>query len=145
MMQLIFPVLISTTSAIGLATLALRVFTGASFLSHGYPKLFGKNRAQNRGFMSQMGIPGGLFDAVGLLEFLGGIFLILGLLIPIASSLLAIEMLATTLLQISKLRKPPINSKYVGGYEIDTLLLASSVALFLLGAGLFSIDYLIGI
>lgn len=130
---------------VGLSNLVLRIFVGLSFAVHGYPKLFGKNRVQMRGMMGQMGISGNLFNAVGILEFFGGIFLVFGFLVPVASSLLALLMVGTTLLHVSKLRKPPVNSKFAGGYEIDTLLLASSLVLLLLGAGVFSLDQLIGI
>ena len=142
MLQLLNPV-ISGTLASSLAVLGLRISGGVSMTLHGYPKLFGPKRAQTRGMFVQQGMSGGLFDLVAVLEFLGGIFLVFGLLTPIASGLLALEMVGTTALHYFKLRKPPVNSKFTGGYELDTLLLAIYLAIFLLGPGLFSIDYLL--
>jgi putative oxidoreductase len=108
---------------------------------HGYPKLFGSKRAQIREMIRKGGIPGLLFDLVGILEFVGGVFLVFGLLTTLASGLLALEMIGTTLLHVIKMRKPPVNSKFIGGYEVDVLFLAIYLAIFLLGPGAFSVDY----
>jgi len=64
-----------------------------------------------------------LIPFAGVVEFFGGLGLILGILTPvIAFPLSALWMLSTTWLSVTKIKK-----KYAGGLEIDiTLLLASS-------------------
>jgi uncharacterized membrane protein YphA (DoxX/SURF4 family) len=49
-------------------------------------------------------------------------------------------MVSTTWLAVVKMKK-----KFVGGYELDIILLLASLALAAIGAGRFSVDYLIGI
>jgi putative oxidoreductase len=140
MLQLLYPILASQLTS-NLAIFGLRIFGGFSMALHGYPKLFGSKRAQIREMIRKGGIPGLLFDFVGILEFVGGVFLVFGLLTTLASGLLALEMIGTTLLHVIKMRKPPVNSKFIGGYEVDVLFLAIYLAIFLLGPGAFSVDY----
>ncbi|MGC8570431.1 MAG: DoxX family protein [Caldivirga sp.] len=138
-----------------IAALVLRVFVGVDFMVHGSPKLFGPGRRDMRTGMSQLlGIPGILFDLTGLLEFIGGLALLLGLLTRIAALLLAIEMVITTILNITKLYNAPLprgwteqafkaTRGYMFGWELDALLLASCITIVLIGPGLLSIDHLI--
>ncbi|GBC69667.1 Putative oxidoreductase CatD [archaeon HR01] len=146
-----------------LASLAVRIAVGVLMIVHGLPKLAGPARPQMRGMMKQLGIPAGLFDLVGLLEFLGGLFLLLGLLTRIVSILFILEMIGTTLLYIAKIGKmvPPPEMLTqmvqasrsfmrgymagVGGWELDTVLLAAAIVTLVLGGGAFSIDALIGL
>jgi putative oxidoreductase len=140
--------------AVSIAMLILRVFVGALFIVHGAPKLYGPARKQMRDSMKQLGIPGPLFDLVGVLEFLGGIALIIGFLTRIASSLLALEMVGTTILYITKLYYAPIprgytesmfkaTRGYMFGWELDSVLLASGLAIAIIGPGTISIDNLV--
>jgi putative oxidoreductase len=69
---------------------------------------------------------------VGLLEFFGGIALVLGLLTRLFSLGLAIDMCVAILLVQLK--------KGFSGFEFEFMLMAASVALFLAGAGSFSVD-----
>ncbi|MEM2203950.1 MAG: DoxX family protein [Sulfolobales archaeon] len=129
----------------------IRVFVGILFIVHGAPKIMGPFRKPMRDGMRQIGIPGVLFDLVGLLEFLGGIALIIGFLTRVAAALLAIEMLSTTILYITSaaLKSLPrgfaepmfkATKGYMFGWELDTVLLASCAALAIIGPGFFSID-----
>lgn len=127
--------------AISLATLALRISGGFPMMLHGVPKLFGSKRIQMRQMMSKQGFPGPFFDAIGILEFLGGIFLVIGLLTPLASGLLSLEMVGTTIFHFVKSRKSPESSKFIGGYEVTVLYLGIALAVFILGPGIFSLDY----
>jgi putative oxidoreductase len=77
-----------------IALLVLRVFLGLIMVVHGVPKLMGPARQQMRAGMSQLGIPAALFDLVGLLEFIGGLALIFGVLTRVASLLFAFRWLA---------------------------------------------------
>jgi putative oxidoreductase len=138
------------------ATLAVRITTGVLMIIHGMPKLMGPARQQMRSGMKQMGIPGGLYDLVGILEFLGGIFLLIGLLTRIVSILYILEMIGTIILYNTVLYKAPIprgameeafkrTHGYLGGWELDTLVLSSAIVTLILGGGAFSLDRLLGV
>jgi putative oxidoreductase len=76
----------------------------------------------------------------GVAEFFGGLALILGLLTPVISLLFVLWMISTTWFAKTKLHK-----KLQGGYEFDIILLAASLAIVILGSGIYSIDHLLGI
>lgn len=122
-----------------LATLILRLAVGSLFIIHGYPKL-GPQRQQGVGWMKSMGMPGGLIAFAGIVETLGGLGLILGLLTPIIGVLFALWMFSTMWLQTAKMKR-----KYMGGWELDVTLLLASLAIAALGSGVFSLDHLLGI
>lgn len=121
-----------------LATLILRVAIGSLFMIHGLPKL-GSQRKAGVGFMESTGMPVNMIVFAGVVESLGGLGLILGLLTPIVALLSALWMLSTTWFASSKLKK-----KYVSGYELDITLLMAALALSVLGSGAWSIDHLLG-
>ena len=81
-----------------------------------------------------VGLPASLALPVGLLEVVGGIVLLLGLLTRIASILLMAEMIGSTI--VAKLPKG-----FVGGYELDLLLMALTISLILTGPGRLSIEW----
>jgi putative oxidoreductase len=113
----------------------LRVVVGAIFIAHGSQKLFTVGLAGVAGMFGQMGVPlpGITGPAIAFLEFFGGITLILGLFTQPIALLLAVDMLgAIALVQIGK--------GLVGGYELELLLMTSSLALALAGAGEYSLD-----
>jgi putative oxidoreductase len=122
---------------VDLASIILRLAIGSSFMIHGYPKL-GKQE-QGKNWMKSMGLPTAMIPFAGVVEFFGGLGLILGILTPIIAFLAALWMLSTTWLSVTKIKK-----KYAGGYEIDITLLLAALALVLIGGGTFSIDHLLG-
>jgi putative oxidoreductase len=115
----------------------LRLVVGIIFSVHGYQKLTGIQGTT--GFFSQVGIPlAGFFSyVVGLVELLGGIALILGILVKLASYLLAIDMVAAIIYV-----HLPNGLTGQGGYEFPLLLLASIITLILLGKGKLSLQSL---
>jgi putative oxidoreductase len=123
---------------VDLASIILRLAIGSAFMIHGYPKL--KKNEQGKGWMKSMGLPVALIPFAGVVEFFGGLALILGILTPIIAFLAALWMLSTTWLSVTKIKK-----KYQGGLEVDITLLLAALALAFLGAGTFSIDHLIGL
>jgi putative oxidoreductase len=121
--------------SIGLAV--LRVAVAAVFINHGRQKLFVYGFAGVTGAFTQMGVPfpGLMGPLIGLLEFFGGIALVLGFLTRLLGVAFAFDMLGAILLVQLK--------KGFSGYEFEFLLLGASVALFLTGAGRFSVDALL--
>jgi putative oxidoreductase len=156
-------VLLDLSAYTDLGLLTLRLFLGFIMIVHGLPKLAGPARQQMRGGMAQMGIPAILFDLVGLLEFIGGIALIVGFLTRITSLLFALEMVGTIGLYLTRLGRfapppemlqPMVASSRrvmrgfiagVGGWEFDLLILGAALVLLTAGPGAISIDSLLAI
>ena len=119
----------------GLAALRLAVAT--IFIRHGAQKLFVYGFAGVTGAFTQMGIPfpGVTGPFIALLEFFGGIALLIGLLTRLLALGFVFDMLVAILLVQLK--------RGFSGYELEFLLLVSSIALFLTGPGRFSVDALL--
>jgi len=120
---------------LGLAALRLAVAT--IFIRHGAQKLFVFGFAGVTGAFTHMGVPfpGLMGPLIGLLEFFGGIALVIGLLTRLVALGFVCDMLGAILLVLLK--------KGFSGFELEFLLLGSSLALLLTGAGRFSVDSLI--
>lgn len=127
-------------NSVDLPSLLLRLAVGTVFVIHGYPKLTPAQRKQGGAWMKGVGMPAAMIPLGGVVEFFGGLALVLGLLTPIVAVLSALWMLSTTWFSISKVKK-----KYAGGYEIDVTLLLAALALALIGSGIYSIDHLLGL
>lgn len=126
----------------GAGALALRIPVGVIFAAHGAQKLFGwfggyglEGTGQ---FFGSIGLTPGYLMALlaGLVEFFGGLALVLGILVrPAAAALAGAMLIAVFAVHWSK---GFFASN--GGYEYALALLAASVALVLSGAGRFSVD-----
>jgi len=123
---------------VSVAALILRLAIGGLFIIHGYPKLGAQQRKQGAEWMKSMGLPGGFILFGGVVEFFGGIAILLGVFTSIIALLFAVWMLSTTWLAAGKMKK-----KFVGGYELDIILFLASLALAAIGGGIFSIDQLL--
>jgi len=127
----------------GYLALFLRVWVGANYLAHGYPKLLGKNRQQAAQWMKSMGLPAGAAYLAAILEFFGGLFLIIGLIVPVVALFFAVEMIS-----ISILKKTKMKASYIMGqntYELDITYLLLAIVLVVVGAGSFSTDQVLGL
>ena len=118
--------------SLGLA--ALRIAVAVVFINHGRQKLFVYGFAGVTGAFTQMGVPlpGITGPFIGLLEFFGAIALLVGFLTRPIALLFFFDMLGAILLVQLK--------NGFSHYEFEFLLLASSLALFLTGAGSYSVD-----
>ncbi|TDF34957.1 DoxX family protein [Alteromonadaceae bacterium M269] len=142
-MKTLLTKVMSTTP--GLDTLAVRIGAGVIFAAHGAQKLFGwfggYGLEGTAGWMDSIGLGPGMLMATlaGSAEFLGGVFLILGLLVRPAALILAFTMLVA------------IVSVHLGnglfmsnnGYEFGLALLVISIGLAVRGAGSLSADNIV--
>ena len=113
--------------------LPIRILAGIAFIIHGLPKL--SDIAGTEDFFANMvGLPAAMALPIGLLEVIGGIALLVGALTRVASILLIIEMIGSTI--VAKLSRG-----FVGGYELDLLLMAISISLLLTGPGRISVEW----
>jgi putative oxidoreductase len=112
-----------------IALLLLRIGVGIIFIHAGWGKVTGIEGTQ--GFFGNIGIPAPALMAwvVALVEFIGGIMLLVGVKIRIPAILLAITMLVAIL--TTKLSgDDPFRAM-----RLDLILMLASVALALTGAG----------
>ena len=117
------------------ALLVLRLAVATSFIAHGWMKLFGMGHAGVEGFFASLGIPlpGLAAWAVSLLEFAGGLALVVGILTRPIALLFAFDMLAAIGFAV-------LPKGFVGGWELEFLLLSSSLCLAMAGGGAYSLD-----
>jgi putative oxidoreductase len=87
-----------------------------------------------------MGLPAVAVSLATTLELVGGIFLIVGLIVPVVALFFAIEMISTSALNKLKMKRA-----YIGGYELDVVYVLLAIVLFVLGGGALSIDSVIGL
>jgi putative oxidoreductase len=112
--------------------LPIRILAGTIFLAHGLPKL--ENIARTQGFFGSIGLSPELALLIGLLEVIGGIFLVVGVVTRISAALLIIDMIGS----INFVKLP---DGFVGGYEFELLLISIAVSLLLTGPGRISIEW----
>src|SRR4051794_7676355 len=97
--------------------LIVRVWMGINMVIHGYPKIRAfKQTAQQTN--QALGIPIKVTYMASILEFFGGIFLIIGLIVPVVALFFAIFMIS-----IAFMKRKKMNAAYISAqgtsYEID--------------------------
>ena len=125
--------------------LVLRIVLAVVFIAHGYQKLFGMGIDAVGGMFASLGIPLPLVMAwiVALVEFGGGILLLLGFFTRYVSMLLAIIMVvAIVKVKLAIGLIAPMGSSMAGA-ELDLALLAGAIALTLLGPGAWSGEHML--
>jgi|SRR5579872_2872333 len=132
-------------SSIDLAALVLRLAVGSIFIVQGYRKTFAPAGAKGSGAALRETIAAGglpapalLAKTVALIELIGGGLLVLGL----ATRIAAVPLGFTLLVAIVGFKW---KEGFQGGWDWPLSVLASTIALFVLGAGALSIDHLIGL
>ena len=123
--------MLQSSRLIEFAPLPLRIIAGVGFMIHGLPKILDIGKTQDS-FMN-MGLPQDLAILIGLLEFIGGLAILLGIFTRIAAGLLAIQMIGAILLV--KLWKG-----FIDGFELDLLYLAIMISLLITGPGFLSME-----
>jgi putative oxidoreductase len=131
--------------------LPLRILIGIGFVYHGYPKLFSANGHHVfTGMLREMGVPAPQVTAwvSAIVEFFGGVALILGAAVSVATVLLIIDMLVAlftvhihagfSFLNVVATAEGP---RYgLPGIEVNLLYVAGLLALLIGGAGPLSVD-----
>ena len=92
-----------------------------------------------------MGVPPFAARLVTLLELFGGVFLIIGLLVPLVAALFVLQFVAIIGMKASKMKAGFMGSGGKPGFEIDFVYGVLALAILLIGSGAFSVDALIGI
>ena len=119
----------------------LRLALAAVFLVHGYPKLFGHFQ-ETAGFFESIGIRPSKFwvIVVGVVECVGGVFLVAGFLVQPVALLLAIDMAVAIWKVKFKMGFVSGPASPAGGWEFDFVLLIMALSLLVLGPGAYSLD-----
>lgn len=115
----------------------LRIALGIILITHGYPKLFqGAAQGASRNFVAfGWAYPLAWAYFIGVVEFFGGVLLILGLFTRIVAAAIAIEMAVIAFAVLY-----PHWGWTNRGMEYALLMGLVALALFIRGAGSFSID-----
>ena len=126
-------------------SLVLRLAVGGAMIAHGLPKAragWGKKAGE---WVGTMGIPPGAATLVTILEVFGGLFLIVGLLVPLVAGFFMVQFAAIIGMKWEKMKAGFMRTEGKPGYEIDFTYLLLSLAILMLGAGEFSADGLLGL
>jgi putative oxidoreductase len=132
---------------ISFGLLVLRLFLGVIFIPHGAQKLFGSFGGPGiegmTGFHEQLGIKPAKPMAIlaGLAEFAGGISMIVGFLTPLAALALIVTMIVAVITVHLKNGFFAAN----GGFEFNLALAGMALTLLITGAGVYSLDHVLGI
>jgi putative oxidoreductase len=116
-----------------LVLLVARIITGGTMIYYGWPKV--KDPRKNREDIANAGFrPAWLWGTIVMLvEFAGGIAIVLGVYTWVAAALIGFEMFTGTLWKITRAHKP------FPEYSYDLLLLALALVLLAVGPGAYAV------
>lgn len=114
--------------------MGFRSTLGVIFIAHGVSKF----NPGFTGFLENIGLPPEMQIPIALAESISGILLIVGVLSRISAALISIIMLGAIFYV-----KGAQNLTGQGGYEIDLILLASSLVIIIMGPGRVSLSHII--
>ncbi|MFQ5914619.1 MAG: DoxX family protein [Nitrospinota bacterium] len=129
-----------------LGPLIIRLALAWVFIVHGYAKLF-TDKPGVRNFsqrLRSLGVPAPFFFALtaGVVEFFGGIALLVGVLSRWAALFLAVHMIVA--IYKAGYSKGFTRGAEEAGYEFCVVLLAGALAVLVAGPGIISVDWLLG-
>jgi putative oxidoreductase len=129
-----------STTLTNVALLILRVALGVIMVSHGVPKVQ-KRVVLGKKWHDHYGVPPVTVLATGILQIVGGVALIIGLLTNLVALIMTFDMLAALYICIfNPHHREPFNSVTPEkGWDINLLLVASLVVLVLLSGGDWSV------
>lgn len=130
--------------ASSVASLSLRGFLGSVMILHGLPKL-GDKKEETIENMESIGVPKEATISSSLLEVVGGASLLAGFMVPVVSSLFAVEMVGAAILSKEKMGQQFLSTRDKPAYEIDAMYAVAFSTLAAIGGGEFSIDRLLGL
>ena len=125
-----------------LLAVLLRVVMGVTFVMHGYPKL--KDPKATLKWTESLGVPPAATIMAIVLEFFGGIFLIVGLLVPTVAFFIVVEMIGNIVMKKTKMKSPYLVGQNASAYEIDVTYVLLGITLVVLGAGAYSLSAILG-
>lgn len=117
----------------------LRLILGILFVIHGYPKLKSPERTATHFLKLKIPMPKLSAITIAIIEFFGGIALIIGFLTRIIAALLVINTII-----IAYKKKTKSKETFIEKYGFELILIAVLITLVLLGAGNLSIDKMFG-
>ena len=129
-----------TAPMMDVGLLIVRFFLGTFFIAHGYNKLNDKEAMVK--WLNLIGYKPGIFWAWVLIitEFFGGLFVLFGL----GTRLFASMMTVVMVMGIYH-RRTVKRLNFVEGWELNYMTLASTILLIIVGAGMISLDFYLGI
>ncbi|WP_157456114.1 DoxX family protein [Carnobacterium maltaromaticum] len=104
---------------VSMSLLLIRIMLGITMALHGIQKFM--NLSDTTDFFVSLGLPSFMPIIIALIEVVGGIFMIIGLLVPLVS-LGFIAILGTAIFMLKS------TSGFVNGYELELLLIVMSIA-----------------
>lgn len=104
---------------VSMSLLLIRIMLGITMALHGIQKFM--NLSDTTDFFVSLGLPSFMPIIIALIEVVGGIFMIIGLLVPLVS-LGFIAILGAAIFMLKS------TSGFVNGYELELLLIVMSIA-----------------
>jgi len=131
---------------VSLLLLVFRALAGLGWMQHGLMKMKGGGWKQAGQWIKGMGVPSALAPLVTLLEVVGGLFLVVGLFVPVIGFLFFLEMLGIVLMMKFKMKAKFLRAQPTqASYEVEFLYMIIAIALVAFGAGTISLDWLLGL